>query len=566
MYITTSRGAKLFFLSVMYLAQGLPWGFVSVALTGYMYEQGMSTGEVGSLMAMAMWPWPFKWILGPIIDRWGLLSMGRRRPWIILAQGGMVLSTLTILSVPDITSEVKLLGLVLMFHNCFVAMQDVGVDALAVDSLKGGEREKANALMFASSHIGTFVGSAGLGYVIGVTNLHVGLWVLAGLQIGILTLPLLLRERPGEKLLPWTKGEAHAEVLAIDNSNLPQLARRVLRAFTLRTTILGVVLAVTVMIGMMMTSLVFQRYVIQDVTPEIFRMVGDDEVKNALDRGEIPDSVFDQFRVAGYEITSSVDPEEAMPFFLRLFSRSGVESPEARVRRAQDEATAVDGGEAAEWEITFGNQGYLVREGAEWTVHRSWTQARYSLFSGTTVVTAVIAALFGGFLGSRFGVKKIASIGTVLLGGTWMVFAFILGPQVSDGMVVLFMHVDQFFTGLLTVALWAMFMQISWPVVAATQFTAFMALLNVSRIIGSQFAGSFEEYMGSAAWAIHFAGRLQIETVPVLLLVAGCIQISILSVILLIDPTQTRRVLGDLDQNTEKGDLGDVPSLNETRS
>jgi len=207
------------------------------------------------------------------------------------------------------------------------------------------------------------------------------------------------------------------------------------------------------------------------------------------------------------------------------------------------------------WEIRYQNVPYRVVEvGQELLVQRGWTQARYSVFSGTTVVTAVLSALLGGFLGSRFGVRKIAGIGTVLLGGTWMVFAFILAPQVTDGMVVLFMHVDQFFTGLLTVALWAMFMQISWPVVAATQFTAYMAMLNVGRIIGSQFAGVAEGYVGKAHWAVDAARSMNIETVPMLLFVAGGIQIAILVIILLIDPTQTRRVLGELDGEGKDGE------------
>ncbi len=539
------------FLSVMYLAQGLPWGFVSVALTGYMYEQGMTTGEVGTLLAMAMWPWPFKWALGPIVDRWTILSMGRRRPWIILAQGCMVVSTLTILSVPDITSEIRLLGIVLMLHNCFVALQDVGVDAMAVDILKDGEREKANAVMFASSHIGTFVGSAGLGFLIGSYNLHTGLWVLAGMQITILLFPILMRERSGEKLMPWTRGQARAEVVARENVDIFQLARRIARAFSLRTTIIGVFLALTVMVGMMMTSLIFQRFVIQDVNTQIFSISGGEDVRAALDDGEIPAIVFEQFREAGYAIGETVDAEEELPWLVRLFSRDRPDQAEARLQ--PDPELEFEG-----WVIVFGNTRYTVRETeTEWLVYRGWTQARYSVYSGTTVLTAVIAALFGGFLGSRFGVKMIAGIGTALLGATWIAFAFILHTAVKDSTVLLFMHVDQFFTGLLTVALWAMFMQISWPVVAATQFTAYMALLNVSRIIGSQFAGASESYMENAEWAIQASARLDIDSVPLLLLVAGVIQIAIIGIIILIDPTQTRRVLGGINGESQKETPGE---------
>jgi MFS family permease len=643
MHLQQHRAAKLSFLSVMYLAQGLPWGFVSVALTGYMYEQGLGAKEVGAVLAMAMLPWPFKWVLGPILDRWTILSMGRRRPWIILAQGCMIISTLTILSVPGITTEIRLLGIVLMLHNCFVAMQDVAVDALAVDILHGAEREKANALMFASSHIGTFIGSAGLGAIIGVFNFHAGLWTLAILQICIFLVPLLMRERAGEKLMPWTRGAAASAVSASDNHNIKQLIGRVWRAFSLRTTRLGVALALTGMIGMMMTSLIAQRYIIQDIQPQVFSIAADAELISALEAGEVPAVLRDQLASATGENTFanaarihpqpgtelavpgegtwkvdaskgalvfspaedfSADPspvlftsaEQHAPASLAIvFTSHNVAAQttgDARIAQGQltaprwfssqsvpkqtsvtvvgdaaaaslrisglarqstepgawviRGATLIRANSPAEWQIMLGTSRFIIKAaGDHLSGHRGWTQAGYSAYAGTTVITAVIAALLGGFIGSRIGVLKVAAAGTFCLGLTWIGFAFALTPESRDLTVVLFMHVDQFFTGIFTVALWAMFMQISWPLVAATQFTAYMAMLNVSRIIGSKFAGASEGFMSHSPWALSASQSLGIGAVPLLLLVAGTIQISVIAVLYFIDPGQTRRVLGD---------------------
>jgi PAT family beta-lactamase induction signal transducer AmpG len=521
MHLNHHRFAKLAFLAVMYLAQGLPWGFVSIALTGYMYEQGLSAEDVGAMLAMAMLPWPFKWVLGPIIDRWTILSMGRRRPWILFAQVCMVLSTLTILSMPDLTSSLKMLGAVLLFHNCFVALQDVSVDALAVDILEGGEREKANSVMYAATLIGTFIGSAGLGYIAGSHDLHAALWILVLMQGVIIMFPLLMRERAGEKLLPWTKGKASEAVLSNENSNIRQLAMRIFRAFTLRATLLGVLLALFSLVGSMMTVLIFQKYVIQDVLPVVFETPSSPEMSQSLDEGTIPESLVTLLLAEGYEATGKTE-------ITRNPSQAGVSSPE--------------------WQILFGNSRVVIRDtGEDFTILQGWTQASYSISNGSTVISAVLGSLLGGFLGSLFGVRKVAGFSTVALGLTWIVYAFILTPQMSTTAVVVYMHIDQLFTGIFTVALWALFMQISWPVVAATQFTAYMAMLNVSRIIGSEFVGASETYLSAADWATNASQKFGIGPVSLVLFLAGIIQIAVALIIAAIDPSQTRRVLGEID-------------------
>ena len=63
-----------------------------MTLAAYLAERGFDAGAIGALAAAATLPWTFKWVWGPLIDRFSIPSMGRRRPWIILAQGGMILS------------------------------------------------------------------------------------------------------------------------------------------------------------------------------------------------------------------------------------------------------------------------------------------------------------------------------------------------------------------------------------------------------------------------------------------------------------------------------------------
>ena len=69
--------------------------------------------------------------------------------------------------------------------------------------------------------------------------------------------------------------------------------------------------------------------------------------------------------------------------------------------------------------------------------------------------------------------------------------------------------------------------------VAATQFTAYMALMNFSEAIGKKLAGSLR-----LTW--HW------DTGDIFCLI-GVLQIAVVLLLPLIDPHQTRRVLGDGD-------------------
>ena len=126
---------------MLYVAQGIPYGFVTVTLAAYLAERGFDAGAIGALAAAGTLPWTFKWVWGPMIDRFGIPSMGRRRPWILLAQTGMILSILAMALIPSITDHLALLGWMIFVHNIFNSLQDVSVDALAVDLLREEERD-----------------------------------------------------------------------------------------------------------------------------------------------------------------------------------------------------------------------------------------------------------------------------------------------------------------------------------------------------------------------------------------------------------------------------------------
>ena len=200
--------AKAFTLCSLYVAQGIPSGFISYTLIAYLAQQGFTAAEIGNMLFWVYLPWVFKFLWGPFVDNYHYLPMGRRRPWILGAQAGMVITVVIIALVPGIESKIALLTGLLFFHNCFASLQDVAVDGLAVDVLSPEEFGKINGFMFGAKRFGTMVGGAGIGYFIGSLGIAGGLFLTVPMLLLIMCFPAFIRERPGEKLFPWTEGKA----------------------------------------------------------------------------------------------------------------------------------------------------------------------------------------------------------------------------------------------------------------------------------------------------------------------------------------------------------------------
>ena len=138
-------------------------------------------------------------------------------------------------------------------------------------------------------------------------------------------------------------------------------------------------------------------------------------------------------------------------------------------------------------------------------------------------------SIAGGFLADTFGAKRLILAASITLGALWVTIGAIPGALDHQAVATVLLLGQELLLALLSVSLFALFMSISWPRIAATQFTTYMAFLNLSTTIGS-----------------YSAGLLSSDyTATQILMFAGIVQIVIVLPVLLIDPKQTRRVLPD---------------------
>lgn len=207
-----SRAARFTTVCALYFAQGVPWFFIATALVTFLVDNAsMDDDQKVALISMGMIPWIIgKLVLGPVIDRYQFKSMGRRRPWVLISQIGMILTMAAFLLVDDPAEDLKTLGLFFLIHNIFAALQDVSSDALAVDTLKDEELSLANGLMFVAKGLGAMFAVLGLSRVLNDSGFQSALLVQIPILFAVMLVPLFITERPGDKRFPWSPSPAES--------------------------------------------------------------------------------------------------------------------------------------------------------------------------------------------------------------------------------------------------------------------------------------------------------------------------------------------------------------------
>lgn len=433
--LSESRFLRLLTMCVLYIAQGIPFGFVTIALVAYIAAKGGNAKQVGNIIAISVLPWTFKWVWGFVIDRFGYPAMGHRRPWILLSQFLKAATIALMIFCSDALDNLTFLGIMIFIHNMCSSLQDVSTDALAVDILPEKDRGKANGLMRGSSYVGTSIGGAGIGWILCQYGFRPALVVQAILLFIIMLFPLFLRERPGEKFLPWTAGRECLERGKRQVGSSMELLKKLLTAFSIRSTIMTAGLTVWVNVGVGLLAAVSLVMLIQKY---------------------------------------------------------------------------------------------------------GWTDEEWQTVQGVIVWIGFGGSVLGGFLADIISPRKTIAICTFLLGLSWVFFSFCEPWWDNKVFIIAFTIWEQFLIAFFTVSVFALCMAVSWPVVAGTQFTAYMAFLNLSTAIGSKLAG--------------WLGDMNYQTIYIC---AGLIQLSSILFVLFINPQQSKAVFStDCEQSEQDNSPG----------
>jgi PAT family beta-lactamase induction signal transducer AmpG len=178
--LLNSTNGRFLTFGLLYISEGIPYGFTSIAMVAFMRQHGVSLEQIGAFVGALFLPWAFKWAWAPLIDLIKLPRLGGRKAWIVFCTVMMIV-TLMIAAMVDFVEHFQLLLAMVVLNNVFCATQDVAIDSLAVHTLKEDERGRGNGYMFGGQYLGIALGGGAAVFVYGRYGFDVTLAYISGL-------------------------------------------------------------------------------------------------------------------------------------------------------------------------------------------------------------------------------------------------------------------------------------------------------------------------------------------------------------------------------------------------
>ena len=561
--LTENQFRRYVSLSILYTAQGLPQGFTYVAFPAFLAVNDVSPVAIAQLWAAIALPWTFKFVWGPMVDGVQAPSYGRRRPWILFAQTGMVVTLGALLFVSNLAESIQLVTLMLFIHNLFSSLQDVGVDALAVDVLQPDEVAKANGFMFAAKRAGYILGGAILGIMATKFGIKSAIVIQLPLLVIIMALPLFLRERPDDKLFPWSATrssslwdtkEQEPEDKDDESSNSSELEvpwteneedDPYRAAHWTAKNLVSKNISLTAAVLWASISLILLAMVIY--------------IGGVLVEEDWRDRPILFMDIVNFGIVSVF-----LVILLHLSQKLGIRLPKV----PNPFARVLRGPAITSYNIVKGfslrssflliflcllSELYLFVDPIVLDIfinEAGWEMDKYSAVMGGVVIAFLMAGqLIGGFLGDRFGVREVAMIGFTLLALANAGLALLQGYWENTTIMVAYLCLRAIINGLAWISIISVSMRLTYSKAGGTQFTAYMSMFNLSGVIALSLTGKAIEIMDYIS-ALYLGAALTLMTVIFLVF---------------IDPDECDRVLegrlGDDEDENYGGDLGEASEV-----
>lgn len=144
---------------LMGFSSGLPLLLTGSVLQAWMTREGVDLGVIG-LYALVGLPYTLKFFWAPLVDRFTLRWLGRRRGWLLTAQVLLMLA-IAGLGLSDPASQPWLVAGVALLVTFFSASQDIVVDAYRREDLRDEELGLGSSLYIGGYRAGMLLAGGG---------------------------------------------------------------------------------------------------------------------------------------------------------------------------------------------------------------------------------------------------------------------------------------------------------------------------------------------------------------------------------------------------------------------
>lgn len=172
-------------VTLLSFSSGLPLGLVLIAIPDWMRSAGVDIRVVG-LFALTQAPWAFKVCWSPLLERYSVPWLGRRRGWAALMQVVLLLTTLWLAGLGHHPDSLWVVGALALAIACASATQDIAIDAYAVEVLEPAEQGVAVGARIAVYRAATYI-SGGLS----ITLAGQYSWPLVNVGLALCYIPMV---------------------------------------------------------------------------------------------------------------------------------------------------------------------------------------------------------------------------------------------------------------------------------------------------------------------------------------------------------------------------------------
>jgi PAT family beta-lactamase induction signal transducer AmpG len=157
--LRTLLSRRMLVAFIMGFAAGLPLLLTIGVLQAWMKDAGVDLSVIG-LMNLVQIPYTWKFLWAPLLDRYAIPLLGRRKGWLTIAQLALI-AAIAVLGLSDPQQHFGLMALAACLVAFFSATQDIVIDAYRREDLPDNELGLGSSLYIYGYRLGMLLAGGG---------------------------------------------------------------------------------------------------------------------------------------------------------------------------------------------------------------------------------------------------------------------------------------------------------------------------------------------------------------------------------------------------------------------